>query len=232
MGRLSDFDSVDHAFKAVGTIMRAHTGRSVTRVEVDGRPHYLKRYWWSPSQAFLGHVRRGRHELAMIDWLNESGFAGPRVVSRGLQTRMGVMWRFFFLMDEVPGETTLEDAWWRSPDTCMEMAERLVVFAARLHDAGFVHTDFSERHIFVANQNGEWRFRLIDVERARANVRDERLFAADLRTLHASIADQRFREWVAGPFLDRYVAHRTTLERGTDMRLLFDRAQPTRNFVL
>lgn len=210
--------------------MRTHKGRSVTKISVDGRPCYLKRYWLAPSQLFKRHMGRGCHELRMIDWLNDNGFAGPRVVARGRSTCLSLTTRIYFLMEEVPGETPLEQAWWGHPDDADDLLTEAATFAARLHDHGFVHTDFSERHILVGRNEDEWTFRLIDLERARTDNRDERLAAADLKTLAASVAAEALRDGIENRFLDTYIARRNTLPAGVDMRSLFARARATKVF--
>ena len=210
--------------------MRTHKGRSVTKVTVDGRPCYLKRYWFAPTQLFKRHVARGCHELRMIDWLNENGFAGPRVVARGHSTCLSLTTKMYFLMEEVPGEVPLEQAWWEHPDDSDDLLTAAASFAANLHDRGFIHTDFSERHILVGRNGDEWTFRLIDLERARTDNHDERLAAADLKTLVASVAADALRSRIESRFLDTYIAPRRTLPPGVDMRSLFTRARATKVF--
>ncbi len=227
---MGQFESVDDAFAVRGRDMRFHVGRSVIGIQVDGRQCYLKRYWLAPSQILKGHVSRGFHELRMIDWLNGHGFSGPRVLACGSSSFLGVSRRLFFLMEEVPGEMPLAQFWWKHPEVGDSLLASLARFSARLHDAGFVHTDYSERHIFVGRRGDDWTFRLIDVERARVGPVDNRAVAADLKTLAASIADQRLRERIAAGFLDDYVAERTTPCERTDMRSLFARASATRSF--
>lgn len=140
------------------------------------------------------------------------------------------MTRLFFLMEDVAGEMPLEQTWWKHPEWADDLLDELATFAARLHDAGFVHTDFSERHIFVGRGGAGWTFRLIDLERARVGEVDDRAAAADLKTLAASIADQKLRERIGGGFLDAYASRRTTLSPSTDLRRLFDLASATRSF--
>ncbi len=210
--------------------MRAHAGRSVVRLVVDGKVHYLKRYWLARSQILKGRVGRGVRELRMIDWLAEHGFAGPRVVARGSARLSWFTSRFFFLMEEVANENPLEQTWFSLPMPSDDLVTELAAHAARLHDAGFTHTDFSERHILVGRRGEAWTFRLIDLERARVGDPNDRLAAADLKTLAASIADQELRERIGGAFLDEYVARRKRLAPGTDMRSMFAQASATRSF--
>lgn len=224
------FRSTTEAFAARGETMRAHRGRSVVRIDRDGRNYYLKRYWLDKSQLFKRHVARGFHELRMIDWLNDNGFLGPRVAARGHSRVCFLTTRLYFLMEEVADEVPLEQAWWRHPEDCDTLLDQLASLAASLHDRGFIHTDFSERHIFVGRTGGGWTFRLIDVERAKIGAHDAQSAAADLKTLAASAADATLRESLGARFLDAYITKRRTLAPGTDMRSLFARARPTRSF--
>ncbi|MHC5112290.1 MAG: lipopolysaccharide kinase InaA family protein, partial [Planctomycetota bacterium] len=163
---INGFADTGFVFALDGDEMRTHKGRSVVAITVDERIHYLKRFWFTPSQLFKRHVARGFHELRMIDWLNANGFAGPKVVRRG-HSRFGpLIRRMFFLMEEVPGECALEAAWRHVDARTDDLIQQLADFAARLHDAHFVHTDFSERHILVSEHGDQFGFRLIDVERA------------------------------------------------------------------
>lgn len=227
---LKSLASNQDVFSIEGLTMRAHTGRSVVKVCENAKTYYLKRYRLAPSQLFKRHVSRGFHELRMIDWLNANGFAGPRIVARGSSAFLSVTTRMYFLMEEVAGEVPLEQAWWRFPNDEQNILDDLALFAARLHDSGFIHTDFSERHIFTGRGDAGWTFRLIDLERARLGVKNDRLAAADLKTLAASIANEELRGRIQTDFLDDYISRRKTLSKDTDMRSLFARATPTKKF--
>ena len=106
--RLSDLDQIEDVFAAVGESMREHKGRSVVRLQVDGNTHFLKRFWLAPSQLFKGHVRRGFHELRIIDWLHTNGFTGPVVVRRGWSGVRPLRTRMYFLMEEMRADLPLE----------------------------------------------------------------------------------------------------------------------------
>ncbi len=222
--------NVDDAFAIIGDEMRVHKGRSVIAVSVDERTHYLKRFWLTPSQLFKRHVARGFHELRMIDWLNGNGFAGPKIVRRGHAGIGPLATRLFFLMEEVPDELPLETAWRKSPEDADAILADLATFAAKLHDAGFTHTDFSERHILAGRGSTGWTFRLIDVERARLGRVSDNLAAADLATLAASILDEDLKDRIKAGFLDDYVNKRGTRSSNNDFRDLFTRAEPTKDF--
>ena len=227
---LDRFDDVRSAFAVRGDEMRVHKGRSVVAVSIGGTTHYLKRFWLTPSQIFQRHVARGLHEMRMIDWLNRSGFAGPKIVRGGRAGSFMCMTRVFFLMEEVPNEWPLEAAWRKFADQGERMVSELACFAARLHDAGFIHTDFSERHILVGRRGEGWSFRLIDLERARQGRPDLERAAADLATLAASISDEDLRGRIEGDLLADYVAHRKTLPREVDFPSLVAAAKPTKSF--
>ena len=227
---IAGFASIRDVFALQGDDMRTHRGRSVVALTIDGRRHFLKRFWLDPAKPFARSVSRGLHELRMIDWLNDNGFAGPKIVRRGSSSLGPLRTRVFFLMEEVADEAPLETTWRLLSDKRTTLIDELATFAARLHDARFVHTDFSERHIFVGRSEGAWSFRLIDVERAIVGRMRESRAAADLATLTASVVDRELAEAVRTKFVDRYMAARTTLEDGVDFRALLSRARPTKSF--
>ncbi len=227
---LDDLETVTDFFAVEGKDVRVHKGRSVVSVMADGRKHFLKRYWLAPSQIFKRHVSRGMHELKMIDWLNENGFAGPKVVRRGHVACYPFYIKAYFLMEEVPNERPLADACRRPEASSADILSALAAFAARLHDAGFVHTDFSERHILVGNTDGRETFRLIDVERARLGCSSEQRKANDLATLAASVWDEDLKRELRGRFIDDYIAARRSLKANVDFRERFEQAKPTRSF--
>ena len=183
----------------------------------------------------------------MIDWLNDhplenqchTSFAGPRIVRRGADSLLRLRRRVFFLMEEVPDELPLEASWRRFSQQGDELLRALAEHAARLHDAGFCHTDFSERHILVGGWADDrlktgptdgWTFRLIDVERGHVGRASPTRAAADLATLAASVSDDHLRAQITTVFLDDYIARRRTLPPNLDFRPLFARATPTRTF--
>lgn len=228
--RFDELQTIDDVFAVSGEAMREHTGRSVVRLNVDGKTHFLKRFWLEPSQLFKGHVRRGFHELRIIDWLNTTGFAGPKVVRRGSSGVAAWRLRMYFLMEEVPGELPLEAAWATHRDRRDSLLHALASFAARLHNAGFIHTDFSERHILVGLYKAAWTFRLIDVERASVGrVADTRV-GGDLATLSASVMNERLRKKLRTDFLDHYATQREYWPADYPVRALVERSKPTKSF--
>ncbi|MCA9252717.1 MAG: lipopolysaccharide kinase InaA family protein [Phycisphaerae bacterium] len=227
---LSDFDDLDAAFRIKGEPMQTHQGRSVTRLTVDGQTHFLKRFWLTPTQIFRRFVVQGMHELAMIDWLNSNNFTGPEVVARGAEKRLGVWRRMMFLMREANDELPLERFCRKFPDRRDGVLESLADHTARLHDAGFYHRDYSERHIFVRCDDGAYTFRQIDLERATVGPRREAKAAADLKTLSCSIADPELAGAIEGAFLAVYLAKRGTLESSESFRELLANAVATKSF--
>lgn len=227
---IAGFASIRDVFALQGEEIRTHRGRSVVVLTIDGRRHFLKRFWLDLAKPFARSVSRGLHELRMIDWLNHNGFAGPKIVRRGSSSLGPLRTRAFFLMEEVAGEAPLEATWRLLSDKRTTLIDELATFAARLHDARFVHTDFSERHIFVGSSEGAWSFRLIDVERASTSAMRESRAASDLVTLAASVMGRELADVLRTRFVDRYVAARTTLENGVDFRALLSRARPTKSF--
>lgn len=227
---LSDFGDLDRVFAIKGEAMMVHAGRSVVRVDVEGRPHFLKRYWLTPLQVFRRFCAQGLHELAMIDWLNSRGFLGPEVVARGVGRRLGLRTRVFFLMRQAEGELPLERFARRNGDRVEVLIQALAGHTARLHDKGFYHTDYSERHIHVVALGEGFQFRQIDLERARVGRRDDGQAAADIKTLQCSIANERLADMIEGPFVEHYLSQRTTAPSAGEFRALLRRARPTKTF--
>ncbi len=227
---LKDFEDIDAVFEIEGDDMRTHRGRSVVAVAVEGRRHFLKRFWFDSHQPFKRNVARGFHELRMIDWLARNRFLGPKVVQRGSGRAGPFSTRMFFLMREMPDEKPLETAWRLNQKDTASLLDDLSKLAATLHDAGFCHTDFSERHIFVGGSNGSRTFRLIDVERALVNGANEKQRAGDLATLAASVMDERLSDAIRTRVVDGYIHARKTLPASVDFRSLFEKAKPTRLF--
>ena len=227
---IADFSEIDRVFAIEGEEMRVHRGRSVERIAVDGRTHYLKRFWFLPGQVFKRYVARGLHELRMIDWLSAHGFAAPKVVARGRSGVFGFRTRVFFLMEEVPSERPFEAEWRTAGEDGDGLIDALAGFAARLHDAGFVHTDFSERHILTGRVAGAWTFRLIDVERAAIGRCDDEGAAADLKTLAVSVMSQTLRQRIEDRFMATYIAKRQMLSPAANFPALFAKARPTKSF--
>ncbi len=228
--KLGDLDQIEDVFAAVGESMRTHKGRSVVRLQVDGKTHFLKRFWLATSQLFKGHVRRGFHELRIIDWLNTNGFAGPEVIRRGWSGVRPLRTRMYFLMAEIPDELPLEAAWATHRDHRDALLHSLAGFSARLHDAGFLHTDYSERHILVGRADDAWTFRLIDVERANVGRATDAKVADDLATLSASVMNERLRKELRTIFLDDYAAQRESWPREYPIRALVEKGEPTKVF--
>lgn len=208
---MADWTDMDRVFAVTGQTMRAHRGRSVVRLNVAGRAHYLKRFWFTPSRALKRYIARGIHELRMIDWLASHGFGGPRVVARGRSGVGPIATRLFFLMEEVPGELDLERFDRLHPDSTDALVLALAEHTARLHDAGFHHYDYMATHILVGQGpgNGAPGFRLIDVERARATGSRLRDDATDLNKLLTSVGEGSLRTCLERTFLDGYLSCRT-----------------------
>jgi len=230
MESLTAFDSVDRAFAVEGEPMRLHRGRSVVRVQVDGAWCYLKRFWWTPSQTLRRFVSQGLHELAMIDWLNSHGFCGPNVIARGVQRRFGFNYRMYFVMREADGELPLERYYRRNRESAGTLIDALAAHTARLHEAGFYHHDYSERHLLVGQSTEGLHFRQIDLERARQGQRNEKTAAADIKTLITSIADETLAEKIETDMVSRYITNRRTAPDLATFRALLRTAQATKTF--
>ncbi len=136
----------------------------------------------------------------------------------------------YFLMEEIRGELPLEAAWATLREHRDTLLHSLACFSARLHDAGFLHTDYSERHILVGQLDDGWTFRLIDLERASVGRATDARVADDLATLSASVMNERLRKELRTGFLDDYAAQRKSWPADYPVRALVERSKPTKSF--
>ncbi|MBN1845236.1 MAG: hypothetical protein JW810_06100 [Sedimentisphaerales bacterium] len=86
-----------------------------------------------------------------------------------------------------------------SPDGRRDLLAALALFIRRMHDQGFYFPDLYAKHIFVeAGESGEYRFRIIDLQRVHRGGGDRANRVRDLgalnQSLPASLVDARHRE--------------------------------------
>jgi len=214
--RRHGLDSVRGAFAFTGGLDMAKAGlrrRRRTRVELtdeDGRTHvlFLKRYgrdslaarlrrllthgrWCSPAAVEFRNIRSARR----------AGLPTMRELACG-EGACGGWWRSHLVMTAVPGEAMErcpEDFWKRlyaDEGAARRFATALAELVRRLHRAGFVHRDLYSSHVFLDEQDGEFRLCLIDMARVfRPRWRKFRWRVKDLAELHHSMPAQWLRRW-------------------------------------
>jgi serine/threonine protein kinase len=113
---------------------------------------------------------RARRAERSSEALRLAGFSAPTALARGSLAN-GNTYLFYRAL---PGESVsdwLRHALAERDPASLALRRRLLrelgTFVGRLHAAGFVHGDLRPRHILAHYQGGQFRFALVDTERAR-----------------------------------------------------------------
>lgn len=176
--RLNDFMSYP-----LGDSVTLKRGRSVVKVNLEGRTFYLKRNWFQFHE-FTKDITRFRlnkygayREWQSIFSINQIGIATVPVVAFGENYFLGIERKSFIVTEKLYGYESIEDIAkerWNPPLSESAIEEKRVIIeeAARLtrklHDAGLNHQDLYLGHLFYHPENP---MAIIDVQ--RVEKRDE-----------------------------------------------------------
>lgn len=160
-----------------GTEVTRKRGRTVVRLELDGRAFYLKRnrFHWGEFWKGLSRLRlppRGaRQEWESIIAVRAAGIPTVPPVAMGERLCCGVERESFTLTEELYDTEPLEDVIRREfsgplSATLLEekrtLTRRVAGIARRLHGAGMYHQDLYLGHFFLGRDNAMY---LIDLQR-------------------------------------------------------------------
>ena len=181
--RLAGEDLLRWAEAADGEVFREVKGRCTLRVQVGGRPYFLKRHrgvgwleilknWAVGKRPVLGAV----NEYLACRHLAAHNLPAPRVAAFATEGGNPARRRSFVLCEELAGYDSLEAVaanWAETPQSPLAR-RRLIVAAARfvrrLHEAGVAHRDLYICHLMLHRQcwaQGEARLAVLDLHRAR-----------------------------------------------------------------
>ena len=176
--RLNDFMSYP-----LGDPVTVKRGRSVVKVNLEGRTFYLKRNWLQFHEFAKGLTRLKLNQYgAYREWqsifsINRIGIATVPVVAFGEKQFLGIEHKSFIVTEKLYGYESVENIAkerWTPPLTEAAIQEKLLIIedAARivrkLHEAGLNHQDLYLGHLFYHPENP---MSIIDVQ--RVEKRDE-----------------------------------------------------------
>lgn len=99
--------------------------------------------------------------------LQERGIETPEPVAYIEERRCGLLGLSFFISIQCPYERRLYEFGDALPGTYEEMAEALGGLAARMHNAGVLHRDFSPGNVLWMRDEAGFHFSLVDINRMR-----------------------------------------------------------------
>lgn len=223
--RANGLDSVAavYALKSGQVFTKTRT-TEVSRVELDGRTLFIKKYWVTKPSQILSGVTRGavlgkskvRREYENLARLRALGLDAPAPVAYGEERRAGCLVRSCLISEAVDGrglDALIRDGW--------RDLTKLADYVRRLHEHEFFHCDLYWRNILVSGST----FYLIDAHKGGYRRGSA---AQDLATLDAP-APWFFRRTERLRFLLRYRNHRRLT--AADKKLLREvlrRASPMR----
>jgi heptose I phosphotransferase len=190
-----------------GELYRHREGRRTLRVELDGRPFFLKEHrgvGWGEIAKNLTQVRLpvlgAEREYHAIRRLEAVGIDTLAVAAFGARGRNPARRHSFLLTDELTGMISLEElgeSWRARPGGVAfkrSLIRRVAEIARRMHDAGVNHRDFYLCHFLLPEteaqrENPGTPLHLIDMHRSRLRARlPERWRIKDLGGLYFSVA--------------------------------------------
>lgn len=146
--------------------------RNVLRVlEVEGLTLCVKKYALPSLRARLAQriykSSKGKKAYFRPLELRERGFESPEPVAFVRYSKGILRAHTYFVCLHSSYRYNLLDALTLPYEERMELVRQFAVFAARLHEGGFLHGDFSSGNILYDNVDGRYHFSLIDTNSMR-----------------------------------------------------------------
>jgi heptose I phosphotransferase len=191
---------------ALVQVYRNQEGRKTLRIELDGRPFFLKSHRGVGWGEIVKNLLQGRlpivgagSEYRAITALESAGVETLSIAAFASRGANPARRRSMILTDELVSTVSLEDfcAPWASRPPAYSLRIRLIItlagIARRMHDAGINHRDFYLCHFHLGTDNlaqGPLRCYLIDLHRAQCRARTPmRWRIKDLAGLYFSAMD-------------------------------------------
>lgn len=149
-----------------------HAGRNVIRVlNAGGRELCVKRYA-EPSlkrrvQQMIYKQRKAKRAYLSPMLLKERGIESPESVAYVRYKRGLLHETTYFVCLHSSYRYSMADVASLAPEEAREVIENFALFAARLHERGFIHRDFSSSNILYDKIDGRYHFSLIDTNTLR-----------------------------------------------------------------
>jgi heptose I phosphotransferase len=157
--------TLDAVMAAEVDVVRRVGERDNCRIELGGRPAFLKRHWEPNGSRFV--VPPGRQEADAVGWCVDAGVPTMSLIAAGADGERNDR-KSFFLSEAVPSGIPADDVWKANPDrrTRERITTALAETARRFHDAGLFHRDFYWCHFFLRpTAGGAFVAHLIDLQR-------------------------------------------------------------------
>ena len=181
--RLGGEDLLRWAAAAEGEVFRKVKGRATLRVQIGGKPYFLKRHlgvgwleilknWMVGKRPVLG----AENEYRACRHLAARNLPAPRVAAFATEGGNPARRRSFVLCEELSGHDSLEAVaaqWVHQPPSPLARRRLILAvarFVRRLHEAGVAHRDLYICHLMLDRQQwaqGEARLAVLDLHRAR-----------------------------------------------------------------
>jgi tRNA A-37 threonylcarbamoyl transferase component Bud32 len=173
-------------------VVSGHPDRHVARTMLGSLPAYLKREHRVPWRdrlaswlAGFGWATKSQREAMTLQSLVRAGVGCPEWIACG-QDKRG---RAFLLLSALTDAVELRWFLYHSRNQSLrrDLARRLGIALACMHNAGFNHGDLYSKHIFVSNDGSRVQF--LDWQRSRRGQVAERQRIRDLAALDATLAE-------------------------------------------
>ncbi len=149
--------SLDKTFALTGEPVTDDIISTMTRMELDGKGYYLKRYTGGGKnlRRYIGRTRiRGEWESMLF--FAEQGIPAAKVIAYGQEVQWGVMTRGALVTEEMPNTQDLremvrdahpglKDRKWMA-----QVIEQLADATGKMHRKCFIHTDLKWRNVLVS----------------------------------------------------------------------------------
>lgn len=181
------------------------------KVEVDDKKWVVKRYKRPNSfnrwmyTFFRRSKARRSYEYALR--LQEAGFGTADPVAYIEIKRKGLFHTGYFVSEYLPCSLLKEVDSYDEPER-NRILDAFACHTAAMHEKGIVHYDYNPENIFFYEENGEFRFAMIDINRMRFKKPSRRKAVRSLKSLG-----------LAMPSLVR-VTERYAIERGLNPELI------------
>lgn len=164
-------EALPQCFEEEGRII--YEGRNTVKVmEVDGYRLNVKRFLIPRSlseRIKRSYLRRSKCREAYLHALHllEKGFETPQPIAYVEERKKGLIAYSYYVSFQSPYSHTFYELEESEIEECKDVIVSFARFTARLHEAGFLHKDYSPGNILFDRIDGIYHFSLVDINRMR-----------------------------------------------------------------